>query len=154
MNYDLSATAVIRWWILEDKSEFKIHRLIQYLCLYTEVVLKKKQFTIFFPKVFIAISDFVKFDFIYIHVPCGTVPSGGNVTCLEGSRQRGNGIPARQLCRISKQFQSCLDPCEARTWCTKWKIKQLKIRWVLSQTLDETSVFLNCSDYLHFVWLV
>ena len=29
-----------------------------------------------------------------------TVPSGGNVTCLEGSRQRGNRIPARQLCRI------------------------------------------------------
>ena len=44
-----------------------------------------------------------------------TVPSGGNVTCLEGSRQRGNGIPARQLCRIFKQFESCLDPCEART---------------------------------------
>ena len=29
-----------------------------------------------------------------------TVPSGGNVTCIEGSRQCGNRISVRQLCRI------------------------------------------------------
>ena len=41
-----------------------------------------------------------------------TVPSGGNVTCLEAARQRDSH---EVIMQNFKQFESCLDPCEART---------------------------------------
>ena len=47
----------------------------------------------------LSVSKFMYLAFIAAK-ESNTLPSGGNVTCLEGSRQRGNGIPARQLCRI------------------------------------------------------